>query len=386
MGEEVKISQLPRSSEKNEAANILIVDDERTMSASLAEILRLEGYRVQTAGSGEEAIELVSLGTEPPSAVTQRATMPHGQKQAFDLALVDLKMPGIDGLEVLHFINQNAPETQVILLTAHGSLESAIEALRFGASDYLLKPARPAQILASVRKSLLSLHEQRRKRKLLAQLEESILALREADTVARAGQIDPSPPHVPGHVPGQTDLGVNYDDMEPGQSKQNDRSHFIFRLKEDLFRLGSNTLVDITRREIWQEQGDDQKKHRISILLSPAESKLLGVFLKYPGKVFNHQELVSQVQGYNTSSMDAAEVLRPLISRLRGKLKRLNIEIGETNSRLRWVQRGWVRRGALSTAGSSAEYSGAANWIVNVRGTGYVFDLPEFDYSEVDET
>ncbi|MBK7451828.1 MAG: response regulator [Anaerolineales bacterium] len=71
-----------------------------------------------------------------------------------DLMIVDLKMPGMDGLEVIQVVNQSSPETEIILLTAHGSIETAIQALRLRIHDYLLKPASPAQILASVKKGL----------------------------------------------------------------------------------------------------------------------------------------------------------------------------------------------------------------------------------------
>jgi DNA-binding response OmpR family regulator len=71
-----------------------------------------------------------------------------------DLLIVDLKMPGMDGLEVVQVVNQVSPETEVILLTAYGSTETAIQALRLRIHDYLLKPASPVQILATVKKGL----------------------------------------------------------------------------------------------------------------------------------------------------------------------------------------------------------------------------------------
>ncbi|NWF65518.1 MAG: response regulator transcription factor, partial [Chloroflexi bacterium] len=78
----------------------------------------------------------------------------HIRTHSVDLMIVDLKMPGMDGLEVIQVVNQTSPETEIILLTAHGSIETAIQALRLRIHDYLLKPASPAQILASVKKGL----------------------------------------------------------------------------------------------------------------------------------------------------------------------------------------------------------------------------------------
>ena len=134
---------------------ILVVDDEETTRRSLADILRLEGAQVKTAAGGEEAVEAI-------------------QQETFDLILLDLKMPGMDGLDVLRIATSTAPDTQVVLLTAHGSLESAIAALRLGAHDYLLKPASPTQIIRSVNGGLSRRTELLRKRNLLEQLEASV--------------------------------------------------------------------------------------------------------------------------------------------------------------------------------------------------------------------
>jgi DNA-binding response OmpR family regulator len=116
-------------------SNILIVDDEPIARQSLTDILKLEGYNVSAAPNGQAAVE-------------------YARTHAVDLMIVDLKMPGMDGLEVVQVINQNSPETEIILLTAHGSIESAIQALRLRIHDYLLKPASPTQIIASVKKGL----------------------------------------------------------------------------------------------------------------------------------------------------------------------------------------------------------------------------------------
>jgi DNA-binding response OmpR family regulator len=115
--------------------NILVVDDEPVARQSLTDILKLEGYNVSSAPNGQAAVE-------------------HIRTHAVDLMIVDLRMPGMDGLEVVQVVNQNSPDTEVILLTAHGSIETAIQALRLRIHDYLLKPASPAQIIASVKKGL----------------------------------------------------------------------------------------------------------------------------------------------------------------------------------------------------------------------------------------
>ena len=116
-------------------SNILVVDDEPVARQSLTDILKPEGYLVNSAPNGQAAVEYIR--THP-----------------VDLMIVDLRMPGMDGLEVVQVVNQVSPETEVILLTAFGSTESAVQALRLRIHDYLLKPASPAQIIASVKKGL----------------------------------------------------------------------------------------------------------------------------------------------------------------------------------------------------------------------------------------
>ncbi|MBT6060119.1 MAG: response regulator [Anaerolineae bacterium] len=101
---------------------ILIVDDEPIALKSLSDILRLEGYSVESAQNGQEAITYI-------------------RNRYVGLMIVDLRMPGIGGLEVVRIANEVSPDTEVILLTAYGTTESAVEALRLRIHDYLLKPA-----------------------------------------------------------------------------------------------------------------------------------------------------------------------------------------------------------------------------------------------------
>ena len=100
---------------------ILIVDDEPNIRRGLAEALDDQGYEIEQAASGEAALELVRL-------------------QPFDLVLVDLVMEEMDGIEVLREINREWPQTEVVIITAHGTIETAVRALKEGAYDYLTKP------------------------------------------------------------------------------------------------------------------------------------------------------------------------------------------------------------------------------------------------------
>ena len=113
-------------------ARILIVDDEEIARITLGDILRLEGYSVRAVGSGDDAVTVL-------------------QQESFDVMVLDLRMPGMGGLDVLRVVVDHLPDLQVIVLTAHGSMDTAIQALRFRVHDYLLKPVTPPQILTSIR-------------------------------------------------------------------------------------------------------------------------------------------------------------------------------------------------------------------------------------------
>ncbi|MBW1900124.1 MAG: sigma-54-dependent Fis family transcriptional regulator [Deltaproteobacteria bacterium] len=109
------------------STKILIVDDELIMRESLAGWLERDGHDVQTAASGEEALEKL-------------------KGARFDILLVDIKMEGISGLDVLKQVKDNDPEVAVVMITAYGSISTAIEAMKNGAYDYLLKPFDPNEL------------------------------------------------------------------------------------------------------------------------------------------------------------------------------------------------------------------------------------------------
>ena len=119
-----------------EVVRTLAIDDEERIRLVLKKTLQRIGHTVVTTSSGEEALDLL------------RDTF-------FDVAVVDLNLGGyVDGLEVLEAIRWRWPDTAVVILTAHGSLESAIASIREGVDDYLLKPAKPAEIRQAVERAL----------------------------------------------------------------------------------------------------------------------------------------------------------------------------------------------------------------------------------------
>jgi len=119
----------------DEKLRIMVVDDEKIVRESLYHWFKREGHAAETAASGLEALEKL-------------------EKAPFDVLFVDIKMPNMDGLEVLRRVKEGYPETIVIIITAYGSVESAVEAMKFGAHDYLLKPFRPEQLALVIEKTV----------------------------------------------------------------------------------------------------------------------------------------------------------------------------------------------------------------------------------------
>lgn len=237
-------------------ARILIVDDEAVARISLAEVLRLEGYHVKAAASGEEALEIVE------------------EAGPFDLMIVDLKMPGMDGIQLTEAIQRRSPDTVIILLTAFATLETAIEAIRRGAHDYLLKPCPVQQVLESVRKGLDKSRLERRRRELMSRLEE---------TVSELLATGASPGYPPTSVGSGSVLRVQDVELDPDRYT---------------VTVGGRP-VDLT----------------------PTEFRLLACLMENAGQVCTPQELVRRAQGYDTDPWGARAIVRVHVRRLRQKLE-----------------------------------------------------------------
>lgn len=117
-----------------EQKKILIVDDDGSMRHMLSLILKREGYEVQAVGKGSEALNLVA-------------------SESFDFILSDVVMPGMGGLELLQALKEKKVETTVIMMSAYGNLDTAVEAMKRGAYDYISKPFRPDEVLLALRKA-----------------------------------------------------------------------------------------------------------------------------------------------------------------------------------------------------------------------------------------
>ncbi len=115
---------------------IIVVDDEKNTREGLKWALDRENYDIRLAADGKEAIGIISA-------------------RPFDLVIADLKMPGVDGMALLEYIRKHTPETLVVILTGHGTIESAVEAMKKGAYDYIIKPVNIDELNLLVERALM---------------------------------------------------------------------------------------------------------------------------------------------------------------------------------------------------------------------------------------
>jgi len=119
----------------NKKIKVIIIEDDRGILDGLKEILRSEGYQVDAATSGEEGIKKCKA-------------------KPFDLALLDIKLPGIDGIKVLETLHKEFPDMIKIMITGYPSLENAVASLKKGADAYLMKPVNPSSLLKVINEKL----------------------------------------------------------------------------------------------------------------------------------------------------------------------------------------------------------------------------------------
>ena len=231
-------------------AHILVVDDEPAIRAFLTRLLEREGHQVQPASDGREALHLLD-------------------QAPFDLLLTDIKMEGMDGVHLLEHSRAHFPDLAVILLTGHATVASAVAALRHGAHNYLLKPAKNEEIVSAVDAALRERDRQQRRDR-LERLAEAL-----ADVVQPAMQAIR-----PGEAPGVVAYaGLSIDPV-----------------------AYTATLEGV------------------SLDLTPTEFRLLLTLVSMPGRAFDYVALVQAACGYTCARHEAQEIIGTHVRNLRGKL------------------------------------------------------------------
>ncbi len=254
-----------------ENAYILVVDDEGANRYSVSKTLQRVGYIVSEAASGEEALEIMNT-------------------QTYDVVLTDIRMPGLDGVELLRQIKEESPDVIVILMTAYASLGTAVEALRLGAHDYLIKPSSSQDIRQSVSRGVERAQNLKRRRTLLDAIRSDVYELVRSD-------VDTTP---------ATTAPVQVVDDDASESET-----FSDSMNSSM-QLGPLTVYP-GRYQIAVSDKD--------IDLTPTEFDLLLYLAAHRGRVVPCHELVREVRGYAVDEAEAREVIRPHVSNLRRKLK-----------------------------------------------------------------
>ncbi len=262
---------------------VLLVEDDATARLLLGEVLTGAGYDVTTAQDGETALELLS-------------------KQTFDVVITDIRMRKVGGIQVLYAAKQYTSSPAVILLTGYGSLETALEALRAGAYDYLLKPVDPNDLLERVEGAMQRRQSEQRQNNAVRIIAQGLAQLQ-------------------GHVP-LGDQPERRDNRVVPEQPPHEETRYI--------TVGLLTIDSFRHTASF----DGHMLH-----LTPIEYALLRCLAESTGRVLTYREIVRCSHGHEPEETEAQSLLKAHIRNLRRKI--------------------------------------ASDYLVNVRGTGYMLVDPE---------
>jgi DNA-binding response OmpR family regulator len=245
----------------SQVSSILIVDDEPNLRKSLSMILQREGCQVTTAGNAAEALRYLEAGE-------------------FQLAFLDIKMPDMDGITLLAEVRSKSPDMPVFILTAHATLETAMQAVRLGANDYLLKPIDPDIIVKRVRDALQDQRVPRRRREITSQLHELLNELHQMESPAAQPPENPAPA------------------AAPRDARYLQRGTFTLDLHTRTLQLADRTIQ-----------------------LPPSTFNFLVSLLRHSPEPVTYEVLVQEAQGYDLSRAEARELARGQAHELRKALE-----------------------------------------------------------------
>ncbi len=237
------------------SGKILIIDDELILRQTLARILQSAGFEVTTAENGEQGLAFL-------------------ETTIFDLIYLDIRMPGLTGPEVLKLVHASHPTIPVVLFTAQPDINSAVDALRSGATDYLLKPLRPELIIERTKTILAVQQKERRKREIQLQIEALQAELRNID---------------------------NEDDAPSAPSRSVIPPERYLKRGALVFDLHARRLTIAER----------------VISLPPTSFDYLLVLARHSPELVDYQTLVAEAQGFQADAHEAKEVSKWHIHRIR---------------------------------------------------------------------
>lgn len=242
----------------NQGGHVLIIDDEASLRQTMARILLRVGFQVTTVANAKECFEVLN-------------------QQSFDLVYLDIRLPDMNGLEILKSIRSEFPELPIILFTAQPDLHSAVEALRSGATDYLMKPLKPETVIERTKQVIAEQDKKKRKREILQQME------------ALQAELDA------------------FDQVENPARKATGQLPTV-PLSQRFMQRGLLTLDLHTRRVIINN-------HVVS--LPPTSFDYLLVLTRHSPNVVDYQTLVSEAQGYLSDAREAQELTKWHIHNIR---------------------------------------------------------------------
>jgi DNA-binding response OmpR family regulator len=259
---------------------ILVVDDEANLRRTLALILERAGYKVTGAASTNQAHQALQAAASSPAGT------PVGP---FNLVFLDLQMAGEDGLVLLPELRQEYPDMPVIILTAHATLNSAIEAIRQGARDYLIKPIEPDEIVARTRQILDQQKSPGRQKELVSQIEQLLNELHQTMPGTKPeAESQPAAPARPVEESGR------------------------------YLRCGRLTLDLYTRHALLPEP---DTMVTLEIPIPPTTFDFLVILARHSPAPVSYESLVGEAQNYKVTRAEARDIVRWQIHELRKVLE-----------------------------------------------------------------
>ena len=265
--ESITAGPIPFSAPNELPYRLLVVDDEPDIRSGLTRILKLEGYLADQAESGYEALSML-------------------KRTHYDLVLLDLRLPGLDGLPVMQRARQSWPDLLMIILTGHATLESAITAAKSDeVVDYLVKPIHNQELVGAVTRALRKRAQHLSQQRLI----EAASHLLEITQHPQTSAVTPS----------KSPAAVSPSQNTPGR-----------------YLHVPPLLLDCTERLVIKDGNPNR-----SVELSKGETAVLFSLMTRPNQVFSCCELVHLAWGDELEETEAASIIRPYISRLRNKLE-----------------------------------------------------------------
>lgn len=288
--------------------SVLIVEDDTNMRENIAMFLEQAGYHVTQASDGETALELLTCAT--------------AQNWVYDVVVTDIVMGNVDGLQVMTHARKQPSQPEVILLTGHGSVESAVAAIRTHAFDYLLKPCRITTLLERVAAAIEYHSTQQRIRREAEQgrkfsefasqiqstAHDEYRESKQPSVIPVSEETSP-PPKTSSSSPQHHDTYSKVDEATTQQQHISDSSLYT----ERFIQIGL-LCIDTHRYEVWFDD--------VHIEVTPTEYALLYCLALRPGRACTFAEITNHTHGQPLERSDAQQLLGTHVRNLRKKFDR----------------------------------------------------------------